>query len=54
MDLRSYCGIWENYYISYMIQNLAMAMGNNARVELEDPRPGLVHKWKRLLKLEAI
>ena len=31
-----------------------MAMGNSARVEMEDPRPGLVNKWKRLLKLEVI
>ena len=34
-------------------QNLAMVMGNNARVELEDGRPGLVERWKRLLILEV-
>ena len=30
-----------------------MVMGNNARVELEDGRPGLVNRWKRLLNLEV-
>ena len=30
-----------------------MVMGNSARVELEDGRPGLVNKWKSLLQLEV-